>query len=154
MASKDWERRRERAIEEKKNNERRAQERERDSFGVKGEVIVSSFLLLSDWPLVGSLDLGPAQRGRAVCHFAGGAGRGGAGAGRGGAGCGADAAGRGEGRGLGDFGYGGADQSGVGILAHVEEGGVVEEEGGGDAPPLTPGCPQHHLAPTLKSGKR
>lgn len=34
-----------------KNIGRRAQERERDSFGVKGEVSVSSFLLLlSDWP--------------------------------------------------------------------------------------------------------
>lgn len=89
-----------------------------------------------------------------MCHFAGGAGRGGAGAGRGGAGRGANAAGRGEGRGLGDFGYSGADQSGVGILAHVEEGWVVEEEGGGEAPSLAPRSPQHHLTPTLKSGKR
>lgn len=39
----------------KKNNGRRAQERERDSFGVKGEVLVSSFLLLlSDWPFTQS----------------------------------------------------------------------------------------------------
>lgn len=96
LASKDWERKRERAIA-KKNNGRRAQERERDSFGVKGEVPVSSFLLLSDWPLAWSLKLGSAQGGRAVCHFAGGAGRGGTGARGGGARGGADAAGRGEG---------------------------------------------------------
>lgn len=102
LASKDWERKRERAIA-KKNNGRRAQERERDSFGVKGEVLVSSFLLLSDWPLARSLNLGSAQRGWAVCHFAGGAGRGGAGAGGGGAGGGAYAAGKGEGGGLGGF---------------------------------------------------
>ena len=100
---------------------------------MKGEVPVSSGLLLSDWPLVRSLDLGAAQRGRAVCHFAGGAGRGGAGAGGRGAGRGADAAGGGEGGGLGGFGYGGADQPSAGVLAHVEEGRVVEEEGGGEA---------------------
>lgn len=101
--------------------------RERDSFGVKGEVTVSSFLL-SDWPVVWSLDLGPSQRGRAVCHFDGGAGRGGARAGRRGAGGGTDAAGRRERGGLGGFGYGGTEQSSGGVLAHVEEGRVVEEE--------------------------
>lgn len=135
-----------------KNNGRRAQERERDSFGVKGEVLVSSFLLLSDWPLARSLNLGSAQRGRAVCHFAGGAGRGGAGAGGRGAGGGTDAAGRGEGGGLGGFGYGGADQSSAGVLAHVEEG-MVEEEGGREAPSLGPRGPQHHLTAPLKTGK-
>lgn len=146
--------RRERAREghcEKKKNGRRAQERERDSFGVKGEVLVSSSLLLSDWPLVWSLNLGPSQRGRAMCHFAGGAGRGGAGAGGRRAGCGADAAGRGKGRG---FGYGGADESSARVLAHVEQGGVVEEEGGGQAPSLAPRGPKHHLAAPLKTGKR
>lgn len=121
---------------------------------MKGEVFVSSFLLLSDWPLAWSLNLGPAQRGWAVCHFAGRAGRGGAGAGGRGAGGGADAAGRGEGRGLRGFGYGGADQSSAGVLAHVEEGGVVEEEGGGQAPSLAPRGPQHHLTASLKTGKR
>lgn len=88
-----------------------------------------------------------------MCHFAGGAGRGGAGAGGGGAGGGADAAGRGEWGGLGGFGYGGADQSNAGVLAHVEEGGVVEEEGGREAPSLAPRGPQHHLTAPLKTGK-
>lgn len=139
----------------KKNNGRRAQERERDSFGVKGEVLVSSFLLLlSDWPFARSLNLGSAQRGWAVCHFAGGAGRGGARAGGGGAGCGAYAASRGEVGGLGGFGQGSADQSSTGVLAHVEEGGVVEEEGGGEAPSLAPRGPQYHLTGPLKTGKR
>lgn len=41
------EKERERAVAGKKNNGRRAQERGRDSFGVKGEVPVSSFPLLS-----------------------------------------------------------------------------------------------------------
>lgn len=48
MASKDWERKRKRTIA-KKNNGRR--ERERDSFGVKGEVLVpsSSPSLIGPW---------------------------------------------------------------------------------------------------------
>lgn len=62
-----------------------------------------------------------------MCHFAGGAGRDGTGAGGRGAGGGADAAGRGEGGGA--FGDGRAEQSSTGVLAHVEEGWVVEEEG-------------------------
>lgn len=88
-----------------------------------------------------------------MCHFAGGTGRGGAGAGGGGARGGADAADRGEGGGLGGFGYGGADQSSARVLAHVEEGWVVEEEGGGEAPCLAPRG-QHHLTGPLKTGKR
>ncbi|MEQ2160606.1 hypothetical protein GOODEAATRI_001009, partial [Goodea atripinnis] len=103
---------------------------------------------------VWSLDLGPPQGRRTVCHFGGGAVGGRAGAGRGGAGRGADAVGRGEGRGLGDFGYSGADQSSAGVLAHVEKGGVVKEDGGGKSTSLAPGGPQHHLAAALKSGKR
>lgn len=138
----------------KKNNGRRAQERERDSFGVKGEVLNSSFLLPSDWPLVWSLNLGPTQRWWAVCHFTGGAGRGRAGAGGGGAGGGADAAGRGEGGGLGGFGYGGADQPSARVLTHVKEGGVVEKERGREASSLAPRGSQHHLTASLKTGKR
>lgn len=149
----NWERKRERAIA-KKITEEEAQERERDSFGVKGEVPVSSFLLLSDWPLVWSLNLGPAQRWWAVCHFAGGAGRGWAGAGGGRAGGGTDAAGQGEGGGLGGFGYGSADQSSAGVLAHVEKSGVVEEERGREASSLAPRAPQQHFTASLKTGKR
>lgn len=89
-----------------------------------------------------------------MSHFAGGAGGGGTGAGGRGARGGADAAGQGEGGGLGGFGNGGADQSGTGVLAHVEQGRVVEEEGGGQGPSLASGGPQHHLAATLKTGKR
>lgn len=62
-----------------------------------------------------------------MCHFAGGAGRNRTGAGGRGARGGADAAGRGEGGGA--FGHGRAEQAGAGVLAHVEEGRVVEEEG-------------------------
>lgn len=87
-----------------------------------------------------------------MCHFAGGAGGGRTGARRRGAGGGADAAGRGEGRGLGGFGYGGADQSRV--LAHVEEGRVVEEEGRWEPSSLAPGGSQHDLVAPLKTGKR
>lgn len=89
-----------------------------------------------------------------MCHFAGGAGRGRTGARRRGARGGADAAGRGEGRRLGGFGYGGADQSSARVLAHVEEGRVVEEEGRREAPSLAPGGSQHDLVAPLKTGKR
>lgn len=89
-----------------------------------------------------------------MCHFDGGAGGDGAGAGRGGAGGGAHAAGRGEGGSLGGFGYGGADQSSAGILAHVEEGGMVEEERRREASSLAPRGPQHHLTAPFKTGKR
>lgn len=153
LASKNWERKRERAIA-KKITEEEAQERERASFGVKGEVPVSSFLLLSDWPLLWSLNLGPTQRWWAVCHFAGGAGRGGAGAGGGRAGSGTDAAGRGKGGGLRGFGYGSADQSSARVLAHVEQSRVVEEKRRREASSLTPRGPQHHFTSSLKTGKR
>lgn len=62
-----------------------------------------------------------------MCHFAGGAGRNRTGAGRRGTRGGADAAGRGEGGGA--FGHSRAEQSSAGVLAHVKEGRVVEEEG-------------------------
>ncbi len=89
-----------------------------------------------------------------MCHFAGGAGGGRAGAGRGGARGGADAACRRKRGRLGGFGYGGADQSSAGILAHVKEGGMVEEEGGREASSLAPRGSQHHFTPPLKTGKR
>lgn len=63
-----------------------------------------------------------------MCHFAGGAGRGGARAGRRGAGGGTDAAGQRKWGRVGGFGYGGAEQSSAGVLAHVEQGRMVEEE--------------------------
>lgn len=89
-----------------------------------------------------------------MCHFTGGTGRDRAGARGRRARSGTDAAGRGEGGLLGGFGYGGADQSSAGVLAHVEEGGVVEEEGGGEASSLARRGPQHHLTGPLKTGKR
>lgn len=120
---------------------------------MKGEVVVSSFLLLSDWHLAVSLNLSPSQRGWAVCQFIEVAGRGGARARGGGAGGGAYATGGGERGGLGCFGYGSADQSSTRILAHVEESGVVEEERGLETPSLPPCTTQQHFTAPLKTGK-
>lgn len=125
------------------------------SFGVKGEVFAIPSLCPPPPPLIGpswlSLDLGSSQGRRAVCHFDGGAGRGGARAGGRGAEGGAYAAGRGERRGLGG---GRAEQTGARGLAHVEQGRMFQEQRGGKGPTLAPGGPHHHLFAALKTGKR